>query len=860
MPFTRTGRARRSALAASTIAALALTGGVVTAQAVPAAAAVSQPAVQSRVKDTVVVDGLQFRDLNATGAVEPYEDWRLPVEQRVSDLVERMTLSEKAGLMLINTMNASCDETTGERGIVPASGVALLNDQNMRRFVFRSVVADAASASCSSPTPSEAATFTNSVQELSEASRLGIPSLFKSNARNHIDPDVRFGINEAAGAMTAFPKEAGLAAAALGEARANDTSTLGDMGVIEDFTGVMGDEWSAIGLRGMYGYMADLSTEPRWYRTHETFTESADLNSEIMGTLVRELQGPVDDEGVSLSADTDVALTLKHFPGGGPQELGFDPHYSFGKTQVYPGGAFGDHIKPFEAAIDAGVSAIMPYYGVPIDVEYQGVQYNPLGMAFSDQIVNDLLRDDLGFNGYVNSDTGIITDRAWGLEEASVPERVATAINGGTDTLSGFSDTKTITDLVDQGLVTEERVSLAAERLLTPLFQMGLFENPYVDAAAADSIVGSAENEETALDLQRKSLVLLQNETTAEGSTALPLAKGAKVYVLGDLDPAVVAEYGYEVVDGNVLDANGNRPSAEGSDHVIVSMRANNVNTGDYDSRVAAETAPINPIVAEGFEGLDGESRYGATDACVAYGAESCSDNGLRFGGSLPWESSILDFTGMSESESWQVTPSLDVVQQAMAEVGDPDKVVLNVYFRQPFVLDEASGLRDAGAIVAGFGSSPTALMDVLSGEYNPQGRMPFALAGTRAAVEQQYSDLAGYDETEDGVLFEFGHGLSYDETSTLDVELSATSRVSGGKTVVTLSATNNEEIPAGLAITTRFGTIPLPRLEAGATTTRRITLPGTSLPTGSVTVRLTATVDGREVVLLQDVEVERLR
>ncbi|MDY0914538.1 glycoside hydrolase family 3 protein [Rathayibacter festucae] len=857
----RAGRGGRATLAASTIVALALTGGALTAQsAQPATAApLSQPSVQSRVKPVLTVDGLQFRDLDGSGAVEPYEDWRLGVEQRADDLVARMTLAEKAGLMLINTMNAGCD-AAGTRGAVPDSGRALLDEQNMRRFVFRSVVADPAVASCSSPSPSDAATFTNAVQEISEASRLGIPSLFKSNARNHIDPDVRFGINEAAGVMTAFPKEPGLAAAALGEARVSGVSSTGDMSVIEDFAGVMGEEWSAIGLRGMYGYMADLSTEPRWYRTHETFTEDSGLNSEIMASLVQELQGEVDENGVSLSPETDVALTLKHFPGGGPQELGFDPHYSFGKTQVYPGNAFGDHVGPFAAAIDAGVSSIMPYYGAPIDLEYKGVQYNPTGMAFSDQIVNDLLRDDLGFKGYVNSDTGIITDRAWGLEDATVPERVAAAVNGGTDTLSGFSDTKTITDLVDQGLLSEERVDLAAHRLLTPLFQMGLFENPYVDAAAADSIVGSARNEEIALDLQRKSLVLLQNEETPDGGAVLPLAEGSKIYVLGDVDPAVVAEYGYEVVDGNTVDENGQRPSAAGSDYVVVSMRANNVNTGAYDSRVAAETAPINPIVAEGFEGLDGESRYGATDACVAQGAPSCTDNGLRFGGSLPWESSILDFSGMSEAESWQVTPSLDVVQQAMQEVGDPDKVVLNVYFRQPFVLDEASGLRDAGAIVAGFGSNPVALMDVLSGDVAPQGRMPFALAGTRDAVEQQYSDLAGYAETEDGALFEFGHGLTYEQKTTLDVNLSATSRVSGGKTTVTVTATNNEDVAAGLSVVTPYGSIKLPALKAGATITKGIAFPGTSLPSGTVAVKVTATVDGREISLTEDVTVTRAR
>lgn len=854
-------RGRRAALAASTAAALALSGGALVAPSASTAAAASpaQPAVEARIKAVLEVDGLQFRDLDGSGSLDVYEDWRRSVDERANDLVGRMTLAEKAGLMLINTMNAACD-AAGNRGAVPDSGRALLTDQNMRRFVFRSVVADPGTASCSSPSPTEAATFTNAVQEISEASRLGIPSLFKSNARNHIDPDVRFGINEAAGAMTAFPKEAGLAAAALGQARINETTTTGDMSVIDEFAEVMGAEWSAIGLRGMYGYMADLSTEPRWYRTHETFTENADLNAEIMTSLVQNLQGDVDQNGVSLSPETDVALTLKHFPGGGPQELGFDPHYSFGKTQVYPGQAFGDHLRPFEAAIDAGVSSIMPYYGAPIDLEYKGVQYNPTGMAFSDQIVNQLLRDDLGFRGYVNSDTGIVTDRAWGLEDATVPERVAAAINGGTDTLSGFSDTATILDLVTQGLVSEDRVDLAAVRLVTPVFQMGLFEDPYVDAAAADGIVGSARSEETALDLQRKSLVLLQNQDDAQGDAVLPLARGSKVYILGDVDPAEVAERGYEVVDGNVLDAEGRRPSAAGSDYVVVSMRANNVNTSTYDSRVAAQTAPINPIVAEGFTGLDGNSRFGATDACVAQGTPSCSDNGLRFGGSLPWEGSILDFSGMATSESWQVTPALDVVQQAMAEVGDPKKTVLNVYFRQPFVLDEASGLRDAGAILAGFGSSPTAVMDVLSGDFAPQGRMPFALAGTRKAIEQQYSDLPGYDETDDGALFAFGHGLTYEQSITLDVDITATARVVGKSTILTVVATNNEDVPAGISVKTPYGTVKLPALAAGKTVKKTITLPNTVLPSGTLQVTLTATVDGREISVPEDVTVERIR
>ena len=201
----------------------------------------------------------------------------------------------------------------------------------------------------------------NAIQEKSEATRLGIPALYKSNARNHIDPQARAGINESAGAFSPFPKEAGIAAAALGEQALNDgEATDGDMSVVEDFAEVMGD-------------------------------------------------------------------------------------------------AFGYHLKPFEAAIEAGVSSIMPYYGVPLDVTYEGVDYEEVGMAFSDQIVNGLLRDQMGFDGYVNSDTGIINDRAWGLEDATVPERVAAAINGGTDTLSGFNDRRRCRAHLDDGAQCEHR-------------------------------------------------------------------------------------------------------------------------------------------------------------------------------------------------------------------------------------------------------------------------------------------------------------------------------------------------------------------------------------------------------------------
>ncbi len=725
----------------------------------------SAPAVHARNKPLLTVDGLKFKDSNANGKLDAYEDWRRPIDARVADLVGQMTLEEKAGLMLIQTLNGGCD------GAVQPQAAAFVNQQQMHRFIIRNVVnatgtcgQDAGIRAGSQLTPQQAAKFTNSVQALAESTRLGIPALFKSNARNHFERDARTGINNSSGVMTEFPKEAGIAAAALGEEfRKTGKTSVGDMEVVRQFSRVMGAEWQAVGIRGMYGYMADLATEPRWYRVHETFTEDADLAANIMKTLVEHLQGG------PLNPKSPVALTMKHFPGGGPQELGLDPHYAFGKNQVYPAGNFGWHLKPWKAAVDAGVSSIMPYYGVPINVTHEGVKYEQTGFAFSKQVVTDLLRGKLGFKGYVNSDTGVINDRAWGLEGKTVPERVAAAINGGTETLSGFQDVKTITDLVAAKLVSEARVTEAARWLLKPMFELGLFENPYVDEAKAGSVVGQAAFREAGLDMQRKSVVLLQNR-----NKALPLAAGAKVYTMG-LDTADAQKVFAQVINGEAgadgkplaRDTNGNvtgRPSAAGFDRAIIRVEVGNTGTGVYRSKdpaTGANPAFLNPLTGK---------VWGATDQCVTHPAANplCVDDGhlgapqplgLVFGGAFPWEANNLSFTTMAASKSWRISPSLADIQAVMKEIG-ADKVVLSINFRQPYVIDEASGFRQAGAIVAGFGVGNTALLDVLVGKAKPQGKLPFALANNLQAVIDNQPDAPGYP-TKD-TLYPFGFGLSY--------------------------------------------------------------------------------------------------
>lgn len=703
----------------------------------------AQPSIEARVHQVLTIQGLQFRDANGNSELEPYEDWRLSTEQRVADLVPRMSLKEKAGMMLIETLNAGC-----EGAIEGTKAEAFIQEQNMTRFILRNTVSSEA-GKCEgraprqgfAQTPSQIARFTNAVQAMAEAQPHGIPVLFKSNARNHYESDPRFGIASGAGSMTEFPKEGGIAAATLGT---------GNTQPVEALAKVMGDEWRAIGLRGMYGYMADLATEPRWYRVHETFTENSELASNILTSLISGLNGG------PTSPNTNVSLTIKHWPGGGPQLRGLDAHYSFGKHQVYPGGAFADHVAPFKAAVDAGVSSIMPYYGAPIDLSYEGTEFEQRGFAFSAQAIDGLLRGKLGFKGNVNSDTGIVTDRAWGLETASVPERIAAAINAGTDVLSGFSDHTQVTALVEQGLLEEKRIDDAVARLLSEQFDLGLFENPYVNAELADSVVGSDENRKLGMDVQRKSIVLLQN------ADLLPLDdNAARLYVLGMSSDELDAR-GYNVTDGNV-DVEDERPSAEGHDKAIIRIQIHNHNTKAYrtkDPKYGANPDHINPLTGK---------TYGAEDSCnmAPEQNQKCVDDmnvgpvslGLLFGGPLPWEVDNLSFSTMATSQSWKISPSLKQIQSVMNEVG-AENTVLAIDFRSPYVLDNASGVRDAGAIVATFGVSDEALIDVISGQFSPVGKMPYALAENLQAVIDNKADVPGYPEED--TLFPFGFGLSY--------------------------------------------------------------------------------------------------
>ena len=480
-----------------------------------------QKNLSARAKKTIEVDGLEFKDLDGDGQLTPYEDWRLSSRERAEDLVTRMTGEEKAGLMIIGSHypgyseflpnpkpgqvindedvwrshNPITSQEYPDPILVTSATGAAINERHQRFFISRD-----------NQSPKDLATWTNAVQEIAEASRLGIPVSFASNPRNHFALVPTFGVSESSGVFSEWPGELGLAA-------------LKDPELIHEFGREIAREWRAGGVHKLYGYMADVASEPRWSRFNGTFGEDPELVSKYISATVRGMQG----EAEGGLAEDGVACTVKHYPGGGVRLDGHDPHFEWGQTNEYPteNALFQYHMPPFQAAVDAGVSSIMPYYAKPVNTSAtqlppqhwagEDTQFEEVAFAYDKVIIDDILRAEMGHTGYVNSDSGIIDAMPWGVEGMTKPERFAYAVKAGTDIFSDMADPSELRAAIEQGLLGDEEVNRACVRLLTELFDQGLFDNPYVDEAAAEEIIGNEKVFAMGQKAQRNSVTLLRS-------------------------------------------------------------------------------------------------------------------------------------------------------------------------------------------------------------------------------------------------------------------------------------------------------------------------------------------------------------
>jgi beta-glucosidase len=342
------------------------------------------------------------------------------------------------------------------------------------------------------------------VQDEARKHPLGIPVSISTDPRHHFSDNPAASL--LAGPFSQFPEPLGLAALRSEEL----VQRVGDL---------VRREYLAVGIRVALHPQVDLATEPRWARQSATFGEDADLTARLGAAYVRGLQGDrVGPESVS--------AMVKHFPGGGPQLDGEDPHFPYGREQVYPGGMFDLHLQPFKAAIAAGAGQLMPYYGVPV-----GTAHEEVGFGFNKSVITGLLREQLGYDGIVCTDWGILSNTCWGVEHLTFEERIITALDAGIDQFGGEYRPDVLVALVKNGAVSEARLDTSARRLLREKFRLGLFDNPYVDVDRAEALVGSAAARAEGLAAQAAAHALLTNAT--DGPAHLPLPHGLKIYAEG---------------------------------------------------------------------------------------------------------------------------------------------------------------------------------------------------------------------------------------------------------------------------------------------------------------------------------------
>ncbi|WP_353816541.1 glycoside hydrolase family 3 protein [Agromyces sp. SYSU T00266] len=438
--------------------------------------------------------------------VRPWLDADLSIAQRVELLLAEMTLEEKAGI-LFHSMLPIGDLDTPNPMVPLPTARELVVGKHMTHFNLLGAA----------PTAGEIARWHNALQSLAASTRLGIPVSVSSDPRHSFSDNPGAAIMS--GPFSQWPEPLGLAA-------------IGDEAVVERFGDIARQEYTAVGLRVALHPQVDLATEPRWSRQVGTFGEDVELASRLGAAYIRGFQG--DSFGMG-----SVSTMTKHFPGGGPQKDGEDPHFPYGREQVYPGGEFELHLKPFEAAFEAGTRQVMPYYGMPVGTEYEEV-----GFGFNKAIVTGLLRERFGFDGVVCADWGVLSDaivfgdthpaRAWGVEDLTPLERAKKALEAGVDQFGGEACPELVVELVESGAVAEERVDVSVRRLLREKFELGLFEDPYVDEAAANDIVGRADFRQAGDAAQRASITILTNGVVGStGRPVLPIPRGRKIYVEG---------------------------------------------------------------------------------------------------------------------------------------------------------------------------------------------------------------------------------------------------------------------------------------------------------------------------------------
>lgn len=657
-----------------------------------------QPELGARKVEIITEGKYQFKDLNKNGVLDKYEDWRLPQDERIADLVSQMTLEEKAGLMF--HPNLAVNES-GELkyDLSPEEKEALKNAQEQRyagpigpggqnagAMGFGQMRSTATAKSYIEEkgfrcilnngvaSPEKFANWSNGMQEIAEGSRLGIPIVFSSDPRH----SAKLGGHVSGRQYFSH--------IANGEGQVGITAGR-DPEMMRQYGEVMAAEYRAVGLHMFLGPQIDVITDPRWSRNMGCFSEDADLTAEMVAAFIDGAQG------ANVGQDK-ILVHLKHWPGSGPHEDGG------GSWLTYPSNNQEYHYKPWRAGIEKGALAAMGYYS--------GTYSDSLNVNFSYHISTEVLKEQLGFKGAICTDWGVSRNGPMHPKYQDNPptlkDNYGMIFNAGVDQIGSDTNPEYVVELVNEGVLPLSRVDDAVSRILQWHFSLGLFENPYVDPAKAVTVLQSPENEAFGLKCQETSNVLLTN------NDVLPLKEGAKLFVDG-IDKSVAAEYGTVV------------ETPEEADVII------------YRTDFSQERPAGNPFV------MPAPKPGKAPQMPV-----------MRMRGPADWKiGEKIDDINISLPES-KVAKLQRYAATGKALVAD-----LNTTGSSCVITPAVKDI--PGALMLSFDPTDKAVLEVLFGRFSPVGKLPFEIPSSMDAVRAQLEDKPcdSVDPT-----FAFGFGLTY--------------------------------------------------------------------------------------------------
>ena len=706
----------------------------------------------------LTVDRLAFKDLNRNGTLEPYEDWRLSVAERAADLAGRMSVEQIAGLMLYSghqrvpgggfgaggTYNGDAFD---ESGALPSDLTdqqkKFLTEDNLRHVLITSV-----------ENAGVAAQWNNNVQALVEGLGLGIPSNNSTDPRHEAETDEEYTLG-AGGDISRWPNSIGLAASF-------------DPALVKRFGEIASIEYRALGMATALSPQVDLATDPRWYRFSGTFGEEPGLATEMARAYVDGFQTSSADKEISNGWGYEsVNAMVKHWPGGGSGEGGRDAHYGFGKFAVYPGNNLEMHKTPFlEGAfnLEGGTgkaAAVMPYYTISFNQDPGG---DNVGNSFSPYFITDQLRGEYGYDGVICTDWGITRPdegmaafgrTPWGVEHLTVAERHYRILMAGCDQFGGNNEAGPVLEAYQMGVAEHgeeamrERFETSARRLLTNIFQVGLFENPYLDVAETKAIVGNPEFMQEGYEAQQRSVVVLKNQ-----DGVLPIAKELTVYIPQRYVPESQSFF------GQTIPGRWEEPIKAETAAAYFNVTEN---PAEADLALVVITDPENGRTA-GYSTVDAESGgNGFFPISLQYGPYTATEARDPSLAGDAREGDVLNRTYKGKSVTAKNHTDLKLIQDTKAAMkGKPVVVILKM--SNPTVVSEFEG--DIQGLAISFNVQNQAVLDVLTGIVKPSGLLPLQMPSGMATVERQFEDvpldMEPYTDAQ-GNTYDFGFGLNWE-------------------------------------------------------------------------------------------------